>query len=49
MDFFILDKLVIAFLKGLLADPIKQFVTLLCAWITLEIFSPSKKNKKVEK
>lgn len=49
MDFFILDKLVIAFLKSLVANPVKQFVVLLSVWIALEVLFPSKKNKKVEK
>lgn len=47
MDLFILDKLVITFVKGLMTNSYVQFATLAGLWVVSEIVFPNKKvNKK---
>lgn len=46
MDLFVLDKLAIAFIKGLMTNGYMQFATLTGLWIVSEVVLPSKKVKK---
>ena len=46
MDLFVLDKLVIAFIKTLMTNGYVQFSALTGLWVISEIVFPSKKVKK---